>query len=187
MRLKNDMRAIETLKKNGKTIEIHIDDDPQNPRKGYCDHDDLMVCFHRRMNLGDEHDYRWQDYSGWDELEAHLIKEHKPVLILPVYMFDHSGITISTKPFLCPWDSGQIGYALMSREAALKAWGVKRITAKVRKQVEAYLLASVEEYDLFLRNEIYGYVIRDENGKELDSCWGFYGLDYTKEQALEAA
>ncbi len=30
--------------------------------------------------------------------------------ILPVYLYDHSGITINTVPYSCRWDSGQIGW-----------------------------------------------------------------------------
>ena len=36
--------------------------------------------------------------------------------ILPVYMYDHSGITLSTGPFSCPWDSGQVGFIYVTKE-----------------------------------------------------------------------
>jgi len=32
-----------------------------------------------------------------------------------------------------------------------------------------------EEYDQYLRCEVYGYIIEDEDGNHVDSCWGYYG------------
>lgn len=40
----------------------------------------------------------------------------KYVEILPLYLYDHSGITMSTTSFNDRWDSGQVGYIYASRE-----------------------------------------------------------------------
>ena len=34
---------------------------------------------------------------------------------------------------------------------------------------------------------MWGYVIEDEHGEEVDSCWGFYGYENCKEQARSQA
>lgn len=96
-------------------------------------------------------------------------------VILDLYLYDHSGLTMNTTGFSCPWDSGQVGFIYMSNSTAEKE-GIK--------DIEACLKAEVEEYDQYLRGEVYGYVLK-ENGEEPDSCWGFYG--YTPEQLAEAA
>jgi hypothetical protein len=43
--------------------------------------------------------------------------------ILPVYLYDHSGLTINTTGFTCPWDSGQIGWIYASHEQVKAEYG----------------------------------------------------------------
>lgn len=179
------MEPVETLEYKGKTIEIHQDMDPQNPRTDF-EQIDTMVCFHKRYNLGDKHDYKSEDYSSWDEMEAAIRKEHKPVVLLPLYLYDHSGITISTSPFHCRWDSGQIGFVFINRKDALANWTGKRVSPALRKKCEEYIASSVNEYDQYLRGDVYGYIIKGPDGEEEQSCWGYYGEDYTIESAKEA-
>ena len=52
------------IKYKGYTIRIEQDKHPVHPRRD-CDPYGTMVCFHRRYDLGDKHDYRHEDYSGW--------------------------------------------------------------------------------------------------------------------------
>lgn len=98
-------------------------------------------------------------------------------VLLPVYLFDHSGITISTTPFSCPWDSGQVGfiYTNLKRVQEMghnwKKWSEKR-----REQVREWLKGEIKIFDQYLRGDVYGFII-EEDGEEIDSCWGFYGED----------
>ena len=39
---------------------------------------------------------------------------------MPCYIYDHSGITISTGSFGCRWDNGQFGYIMITKEKARK-------------------------------------------------------------------
>ena len=52
-----------------------------------------------------------------------------------------------------------------------------------RELAQKCLEAEVEEYDTYLRGEVYGYIVQ-KDGTDLDSCWGMYGLDYCKEAAI---
>lgn len=169
---------METINIGNITIEIVQDTDPESPR--YNDNLGTMICFHRRYNLGDKHHFRSDMFSGWEDMERHFSKGH---IILPLYLYDHSGITISTTPFNCPWDSGQVGYIAASKDKVRSEYNVKAITAAIRKKVIQVLLGEVDEYDKYLTGEVYGYRII-ENGEEVDSCWGFYGLDHCRQQAL---
>lgn len=108
-------------------------------------------------------------------------------VILPLYLYDHSGITMSCSPFSCRWDSGQVGWIYMDRATILKEFGGKRLTRKRREQAEKLLRSEVAEYDQYLTGDVWGYVIEDTNGDEVDSCWGFYGIDHARDQAREAA
>jgi hypothetical protein len=163
------------------TLRIVQDEDPINPR---TDFDPLgkMVCFHQRYNLGDAHNIEHSDFNGWDEMEEHLIKMHHAALILPLYLYGHSGITLQTIPFSCPWDSGQIGFIYMDRATILNtAPGNPKILTKATKAwATQCLLTEVQTYDQYLTGDVWGYVIEDSKGNEVDSCWGFYGESYCK-------
>jgi hypothetical protein len=163
-------------------IDIIQDTDPESPRT--WDNLGTMVCFHSRYNLGDKHNYNHKDYNGWDEMEKDIIKHENVGVILPLYLYDHSGITMNTTGFSCSFDSGQVGFIFISKEKIREEYGVKRITQKVRDRITKNLVGEVETYDQYLTGDVYGYRITDtETDEELDSCWGFYGSDYCMTEA----
>lgn len=143
---------------------------------------------------------REQRRAGWKEYLADCIDEGgtsqdldnevmerleaNGLVILPLYLYDHGGITMNTSGFSCPWDSGQVGYIYATPAKVLEEWGDGEDAKDKAKQC---LEGEVKVYDQFLRGDVYGYRIEDEEGNDLDSCWGFYGMDDVKEQALEAA
>jgi len=111
------------------------------------------------------------------------------IISLPVYAYVHSGVTIRTgEPFGCPWDSGMSGIVYVERDKALKWFGENAavMTPERRATTLNNLRNFVEEYDKWLRGDCYGYII-NVNGEEQDSCWGFIGYDYAKEEAIERA
>jgi hypothetical protein len=171
-------------------IKIIQDNDPYSPREN--DNLGKMVCFHGRYNLGDKHDYDHRDYSGWEEQREAISKNEDVCVILPLYLYDHSGITISTSPFSCPWDSGQVGWILVSKKKVREEYGVKRINQKLVEKVTGILEAEVKEYDQYLTGDVYGYEIYElktcseghEHEEFVDSCWGFYGEEYCMTEAM---
>jgi len=112
-------------------------------------------------------------------------------VMLPLYLYDHSGITISTGPFNCPWDSGQIGYIYVTKEAIKKEFNRKIMSKKLEQKAIDIMRSEVNTYDDYLTGSVYGYVIEptDEN-KEIncdDSCWGFFGCNHEKSGLMEMA
>lgn len=183
---------METTEFGNYTIKIAHDDMQESPR----DWDNLgtMVCFHSRYTLGDKHSHTNPSefvhaLSGLyeDEYDCYLTEEqadrcwaeiHKKYVILPLYLYDHSGITMSTSPFSCRWDSGQVGYIYMSLEDIRKEYNVKRVSKKMREKIATYLTGEVETYDKYLTGEVYGFTIKKGEDKvDIDSCWGFYGYN----------
>lgn len=169
----------------GYTVKIKNDDlDTVNPRKDY-DYLSTMICAHRRYELGDV-----QASSGQEIVDLIEDLETSGGLWLPLYLYDHSGITMRTTKFSCPWDSGQVGIIYVTREKILKEYSCKRVTKKIKEKVYAVMNAEVKEYDYYLTGNVWGYVIEDENGDDVDSCWGFLGdgfdgsLDYMEEQII---
>jgi hypothetical protein len=164
-------QASHTEQYKGLTIEIHNDSDNESPRE--WDNLGTMVCFHRRYNLGDKHSMTVE--------EAKAFVNRKDVISLPLYLYDHSGITMNTTGFSCPWDSGQVGFIYVTKEKIRKEYGVKRnVTKKLIARIIGYLKNEVETYDNFLTGNVYGFKIMDAEGTDIDSCWGFYG-DYSGE------
>jgi len=166
------------------TMKIERDPDPLNPREEW-DHLGVMVCFHRRHNLGDASELRAGNFSGWEEMEDRL-RKHGAVIVLPLYLYDHSGLTMRTWPFSCPWDSGQVGFVYATREAILGAYNRQRLSQKLRDKVERCLRAEVEAYDQYLRGDVWGYTVETATGEHLDSCWGFFGESYCREEAEQS-
>jgi len=136
-----------------------------------------MIVFHNEVR-GDKHDYDFNHYSGWDEMEADILRKENPAVILPLYLYNHSGLSISTEPFSCRWDSGQIGFILMDKKMAAAQMGKKIVTAKVRENAIKILIDEVKTYDQYLNNDVYYFTVKDLKTKDMvNSCGGFYGSD----------
>jgi hypothetical protein len=177
----------DTINYKGYEIEIVQDEDAQNPRTEW-DNLGTMVCGHRRYNLGDKDaGYDTADFGSWAEMRAAIERENKGCIILPLYLYDHSGITMNTTGFSCGWDSGQVGFIYVSRATILKEYGGKIVTEKLRKRVTQYLVNEVATYDDYLTGAVYGYQVLDSEGESIDSCYGYYGYDHEKSGLLDAA
>ena len=178
--MSND-NAIHTESYRGCTIQIEQDFDPPNPRKQWSNLGELL-CIHSRYSLGDEHDYRTpEDIQEYTNKTA--------AICLPLYLYDHGGMSISTRSFAgraphADWDSGMVGYAIVTRAAILKNYNCRRISRQVLGRAQMVLQAEIREYDLYLRGEIYGFEVSYPDGTA-DSCWGYFGE--SKGYVLECA
>ena len=112
---------------------VEQDDIAENPRE--WDNLSTMICFHRRYDLGDKHNYddvhemledlaesvgiNYEDKNTYD-----LMTALSPYYcIKPLHLYDHSGITISTSntyPYNDRWDAGCVGFVYISKDVALK-------------------------------------------------------------------
>jgi hypothetical protein len=153
------MNTIHTETYRGLTIKLYHDPDPESPRE--WDNLGVMFCKHRRYNLGDK--------NAAPPPNANVVR-------LPLYLYDHSGITISTRPFSCPWDSGQVGFIYCTHEKIRQEYDLNPgpIPHETIERVVAQLEQEVRTYDQFLRGKVYGFVVEDQDGESLDSMWGFY-------------
>jgi len=197
------MDAIESFKKDDTILSIYPDSFPQNPRTEW-ENWGTMLCKHSRYDLGDEqlqneleHYYYknegeeneeefkyecWEDYI-YGELEAEIV--------LPLYLYDHSGITMNTVGFGSRWDSGLVGYIYVTKEDIQKV-GIDVPHDKLVK----YLIEEVAVYDMFLRGEVYYYTLEKQStcalcghveNEPVDGCGGFYGYDFDKNGLYESA
>ena len=93
-------------------------------------------------------------------------------VIEPIFMYDHSGITINTKGFACPWDSGQVGWIFASHDTIKNEFG--QINDETIEKAKVLLKSEVKEYDYYLTDQCYGFRLYKSN-EEIASCWGFSG------------
>jgi hypothetical protein len=140
-------------------LEIIYDSSPESPRE--WDNLGTMYCEHGHYALGDEGAER----PGPTDI------------YLPLYLYDHSGITMNTTGFSCGWDSGQVGVIYVSRERIRKEYGWQRLTKARLTKIYDYLRGEVGTYNTYLRGDVYGFRAYDDEGNETDACWGFYGSD----------
>ncbi len=165
-------------------IEIFPDEYPMDPRTDY-DPLGTMVCFGKYDYLGDKH-----DFSDFDEAQKFLKNKRRIAIVLPLYVYDHSGITMNTTGFSCRWDSSYVGWIYITREKVREEYSYKRISKKLIERVTGYLVNEVKEYDQYLTGNVYGYRITeinpddpDEEGEEVDSSWGYFGDEYCMSEA----
>lgn len=161
------------------TTTIYADNDSaNNPR----DWENLgkMFCFHKRYVLGDKNELTSSQFNGWDEMESYLRKQYS--VVLPMFMYDHSGVALSTSSFSCRYDSGQIGFIVASREEVLKCFGVKRLTKKVLESVAKALKGEVELYSHYVNGDVFSYTVEDEDGDVIGGCGGIIGRENLLEE-----
>lgn len=162
-------------KYRGFNINIYRDEDADSPRE-WCNLG-TMYTAHRRYCPEKQFDKHFEHAEVFDQHMDFIDSFDKKYIALKVYLYDHSGQTVSTTPFSCQWDSGLFGIIAVSVEDVRNEYGWKNITKARRKQVEERLQAEVEIYDNYLTGEVYRYeiVAKDGSDDEFDSCGGFYG------------
>jgi len=180
------MTIYETKEYRGFNINIHYDEDPMNPRED-CDPLGTMICFHSQYVLGD----RNQGLAVEDLQDEHFMRDNDIAIMLPLYLYDHSGLTMNTTGFSCPWDSGQVGVIFITNETIRREYSVKRISKKLLERITSYLAGEVETYDQYLRGDVYGFTVEPlDSNKSIecdDSCWGFFGYDYAMKEMVDQA
>ena len=175
----------------GFNIKIETDGDPADPRE--WDNLGTMICFHSRYNLGDKTNYNHDDYNSWSELLEDIKKKDNPAIVLPLYLYDHSGLRMKVGSFAgflpqghAEFDSGQVGFIIATKKAIKESFMVKKIIKKTLAKAEKILRGEIETYDDYLSGNVFGFIVEDEEGENIDSCHGFYGEAGEKNAIAEA-
>jgi hypothetical protein len=225
------------------TLFIVDDNEPMNPRENN-DNFGKMFCWHKRYNLGDDHDYNAPDdflidlcdktvpkneifqmiidskfenirvEPDEENIKAYHVKSYSDYfdkwyieetyetppldiseeivdislqflknsellrvlrnynVILPLYLYDHSGISMNTAGFSCPWDSGQVGWIYVGNSMIENEYGT--VTPETIAKAENVLKSEVELYDYFLSGQCYGFKLYEGDNKIIN-YWGFFG------------
>jgi hypothetical protein len=178
----SSVEIIKSFQFEDKVVEIVIDPDPDNPRD-WCN-EGVLWAWSGRYRIGDgdverqgityyKDDFARHKFKNYNAVATEIYKQTKAIIVLPVYLYVHSGMCLSTSPFSCPFDSGQVGVIWMPR-GWLEQVGYKRLTKRVIKQAEDILDSEIKALDAYLQGAVYGWRVYT-NGELVDYCSGYYG------------
>lgn len=155
-------------------VNVVYDTSPEDPR----DWDNLGTL------LTWSHRYRSPDTNPFNtpaEFER-VIGDSPDYVVLPVYKYEHGAVAYSTRSFIgrahhAEWDSGQVGYIYASKKTIREWFGWKTLTQERRERVELALHNEVEDFSNYANGNVYGYMVVNEDGEIVKSCWGYYDVD----------
>lgn len=164
-------------------LEIEYDEYSSSPLED--DNLGTMICFHRDyIILGDRHNYK----SPKDFYKD--VKKEDIFLELPLYIYEHGSITISTVPFCDSWDSSRLGFIYITKEKVKEEYGENISKNDIKEKLEN----EVNVYNQYLSGEVFLFTLYKrvnfkkvyENGREEasfeweedSSICGFYGSDF---------
>jgi hypothetical protein len=159
------------IKYKGVDIEIFQDTDCSDPNE--CGNTDCFLVYdHRQFST---------EVDGFkpSRINEHCCENRRFFYdghwVFPVYAYIHSGVILSLGkseyPFTDRWDVSMKGFVLVDRK---KGWSY------TKKQAEVVAQSVVDEWNMYLSDEVYGYI------HEFGECSGFYG-DAGKEDMINEA
>jgi hypothetical protein len=97
-------------------------------------------------------------------------------VVLPLYLYDHSGLRVNTTGFHCPWDSGLAGFVFDTAESR-RELGLEDIDTDTTR---TFLEGEVSTFDDYLSGQVYAVTVASHEGgvvddDSADTVWGFYG------------
>jgi len=196
--------------KSGNILRVVEDQNPESPRN--WDNLGKMICHHGNYKLGDKQiegklaqmreiatdiniaayikDLNKDYWNDEDKLED-FVSNKEGAIVIKLFLYEHSGITMYTHQPSCRWDSRHTGYIYVSKEKIIKEYGdaSEESIEKARNLLEN----EVKTYAQYLEGDIYGYKIIKvqrcnlgcDHEFELDACWDFYGPDPLKNGMMD--
>lgn len=197
-------------------LKIFQDDASESPRE--WDNLSTMLCWHGRYNLGDTNAYANISEALYDLLfnskhkfNASMLMQHQgdetnrdrdmrimdllkdEYCIKYLYLYDHSGISISTSDFKDRWDSGIVGIVYINKQDLLK---VNTAADDLNWQVIAsnVIEQEVKVYNQYIQGFVYSFTWTKQVTcptcgnvtEEVEvSMGGFYGNNILKNGMLE--
>lgn len=147
----------------------------ENPMKDW-DHVPDIMLIHRYRGLAtlddDPRDYSLREISKRYARDGGLA--------LPVYAYDHSGVSFSVSdgyPYNDPWDAGIAGIAYVSPEKARATWGETLTPRELREKCRDSIKSLVALMNAVAANECYFVTWYDTECNPVDSCGGFWKTD----------
>lgn len=97
----------------------------------------------------------------------------KVIAIYPVTKYEHSGVSFSLGN-QSGFDYSQNGFYIITDKTA-KEIGVKK------EDFEKIIKSEIDLFNSWVNNEVYGFILYDKDGEQIDSCCGFYDIEDIRE------
>ena len=157
-----------TIDYKGYIIKIDNENDFADNPGDWGNDDYFLVYDHRSF-------YVKRDYFNPDDI-FETMQQGKKLFdgywFFPVYAYIHSGVSLQLKRwFNCvpqghnEFDVSFKGFALIKRQKG--SWNENIAYS----QAEGLL----ETWNDYLHGNVYGFICKDANDENIDSCWGYYG------------
>ena len=169
-------------------LVIRYDESPESPRE--WSNLGFFITQDRNYNSPDNHpDFMeiiketadeasdCQDHMKRIKKEIEYRLGEKVLAIYPMVKYEHSGVVYS-RGEKHGFDYSNNGFYIIT-EASQKEIGTEP------KDFEKVIDGEIELYNKWCNGEVYGYVLYNENGDRIDSCWGFYDIEDIRENLPE--
>ena len=158
------------VKGTNKVIRIRYSPDSgENPRE--WSNGTMFSLHHKRYNLPEELGIKSSEFGSWKEMKSYITKEFKPKMIRQVSMYDHSGVSLSLGSPTDRWDSGIVGFIVITKDSWKEVMGD---TPFSQRKGEEMIKNELETYDAWQKGEVYGWeIINGTNENVEDSMGGF--------------
>lgn len=179
------LEPVKTYEHAGLTIEICYDESASNPRDEFENMGTIVGWRDRRHRLGDRQVSL--ECTDPEDIVGEL-RDDGARLILPIYYSEHGPrcvLSVGGPEDLADLDDSA-GLVYVSAEKLRAEYSLKRISARAIRYATTVLHGEIDEYGAYLTGDVFGFVIKDPVGEHLDSCWGFYGLNYCEGRANES-
>jgi hypothetical protein len=191
-------------------VKVVYDEDSVNPRDDSDCWVGTLLTWHRKYDWSDECDERSSDPfdtmirlvqkrdrffnaddEKWDCFVGDALRHEvqrlmeKYYVTVPVFMYEHSGVSLSTAPFSCIWDSGQIGFIFADKLDRMLENTATEWTDDLQKKTIGLLESEINILDQYVSGQVYGFICEETEEEEPDErdwdysaeCYGFYGDD----------
>ncbi len=171
------------LEYKNQVLVIRPEETPESPRDTE-ENLGTMVCSHSKYALGD---VQTEFTTVQEYLESEEISFKEIAVIMPLYLYDHSGISMSCGKRLGQyndsWDSSCVGFIYATKEEIRKQWSTSRISKQLKKHVTEILESEVKTYNQYLTGDVYEFTLYTKESCSLNEthlqvvecCGGFYG------------
>lgn len=131
-------------------------------------------------------DIAWEMEKWFSIMEKmKLVTDTGNVYWRPISIYDHSGVSMwlgdTAGHVDAQWDCSTIGFAYIEKSKAEKEWSCSDHFKTWQEWADYEMVAEMEIYNEYIKDNCYGWSVKDENDDVIDSCGGYYGTDYDEE------
>jgi hypothetical protein len=170
--------AYETIEKEGFVASIFSDEWAEYPFDNMDGMGDFSCWNNRR-----EEESRYCELLGFDiDTHERIGKPHN--LAVEIDKYEHSGISYSVRGegMNCRWDTSKGWAVWFPDKCALDDIMTRKTKKAQRNRAVVMARQACELFNQWTNGDVWFYNIEDEQGNDVDSCGGFYGIESVREE-----